>query len=123
MKPPFTPAPAKRRSPMILRRGDRSTRLVRPSQTALRRHRIQLPAPFVGVELDGCRDPETGVINDGAQAIIDDLDSYTEISPSGRGVHILVKEELRLGGTRTVGVECMTTTTSASQGSTSLARR
>ena len=66
---------------------------------------IQLPAPFVGVELDGCRDPETGVINDGAQAIIDDLDSYTEISPSGRGVHILVKEELPPGGNKTVGVE------------------
>ena len=66
---------------------------------------IQLPAPFVGVELDGCRDPETGLIDDGAQAIIDDLDSYTEISPSGRGVHILAKDELPPGGNKTKGVE------------------
>lgn len=46
---------------------------------------------YTGVDLDGCRDPETGEIATWAQAIIDGLDSYTEISPSGKGVHIIVK--------------------------------
>ncbi len=46
---------------------------------------------YTGVDLDACRDPETGEIETWAQAIINGLDSYTEISPSGRGVHIIVK--------------------------------
>ena len=66
---------------------------------------FQLAPPFVGVDLDGCRDPETGVIDSGARVIIDDLNSYTEVSPSGRGVHILVVGILPRGGRRTKGVE------------------
>ena len=47
-----------------------------------------------GVDLDGCLDPETGEIEGWAQEVIGELDSYTEISPSGTGVHILVRGEL-----------------------------
>jgi hypothetical protein len=47
-----------------------------------------------GVDLDGCLDPATGEIEGWAQEIIEELNSYTEISPSGTGVHILVKGEL-----------------------------
>lgn len=47
--------------------------------------------PYAGVDLDGCRDAETGDIELWAAEIIETLDSYTEVSPSGRGVHILVK--------------------------------
>jgi transcriptional regulator with XRE-family HTH domain len=47
--------------------------------------------PFCGVDLDKCRNPETGEINADAQKMIDDFASYTEISPSGEGVHIIVK--------------------------------
>ncbi len=54
--------------------------------------------PFVGVDLDDCRDPETGTIDDDAQAIITQLDSYTEVSPSGTGFHILVAGKLPAGG-------------------------
>lgn len=50
--------------------------------------------PFVGVDLDKCRDPETGEIVQWAQEIIVELNSYTEISPSGTGVHIIVKGKL-----------------------------
>lgn len=46
---------------------------------------------IVGIDLDECRDPETGAIMPAAQKIIDDLDSYTEISPSRKGVHILCR--------------------------------
>src|SRR5215204_7547314 len=42
---------------------------------------------FCGVDLDGCLTPETGEIEPWAQEIIEELDSYTEISPSGIGVH------------------------------------
>ena len=66
---------------------------------------FQLTPPFVGVDLDGCRDPETGVINVRAQAIIEQLDSYTEVSPSGRGIHIFVTGALPPGRRRTTGVE------------------
>src|ERR687890_896062 len=53
-----------------------------------------------GVDLDKCLDPETGEIESWAQEVIEELDSYTEISPSGTGVHILVKATLPEGRNR-----------------------
>src|SRR5215204_2270572 len=53
-----------------------------------------------GVDLDKCLDPETGEIEPWALTIIEKLDSYTEISPSGTGVHILVRGELPAGRNR-----------------------
>jgi hypothetical protein len=47
--------------------------------------------PFSGVDIDDCRDPHTREIHPAAQRIIDQLDSYTEVSPSGRGVKIFVR--------------------------------
>ena len=44
--------------------------------------------PYVGIDLDDCRDPETGIIEHWAQGIIDKISSYTEISPSGTGIRI-----------------------------------
>ncbi|MEO1529801.1 MAG: AAA family ATPase [Planctomycetota bacterium] len=46
---------------------------------------------FIGIDLDGCRDPETGVLTDWAQRIIKKLDAYTEVSPSGTGVKLYGK--------------------------------
>lgn len=54
--------------------------------------------PYCGVDLDKCRDPENGEIEPWAAAIIERLNSYTEISPSGTGLHILVKGKLPTGG-------------------------
>jgi hypothetical protein len=53
-----------------------------------------------GVDLDKCLDPETGEIEGWAQEVIEELDSYTEISPSGTGVHILVRGVLPAGRNR-----------------------
>ncbi len=53
-----------------------------------------------GVDLDGCLDPQTGVIENWAKETIEELDSYTEISPSGTGVHILLRAELPEGRNR-----------------------
>ena len=47
--------------------------------------------PFVGVDLDDCRDPETGEVDDWASKIVDSLNSYTEVSPSGTGVKIFAR--------------------------------
>lgn len=47
---------------------------------------------FIGVDIDNCVD--NGKINEFAQSIIDELDSYTEISVSGTGVHIIVRGEM-----------------------------
>jgi putative DNA primase/helicase len=47
--------------------------------------------PYAGVDLDDCRDPATGELEDWAAEIIRDLDGYAEVSPSGRGVHIIVR--------------------------------
>lgn len=41
-----------------------------------------------GIDIDNCID-ENGNISAFAQYIIDYMDTYTEISPSGRGIHIL----------------------------------
>src|SRR5215211_5528731 len=56
--------------------------------------------PFCGVDVDGCMNPETGEIEGWAQEIIEELDSYTEISPSGTGIHVLVRGELPPGRNR-----------------------
>lgn len=61
--------------------------------------------PFVGVDLDKCRDGETGETEEWANVIIDRLNSYTEISPSRTGYHVIVEGELPPDGNRTGGLE------------------
>lgn len=59
----------------------------------------------VGIDLDGCRDPESGEITAWAEDIVERLDSYTEVSPSGTGVHVLVEGGLPRGRRRRDEVE------------------
>ena len=66
---------------------------------------IVLGDGLVGVDLDECRDPCTGTIAPEALAIIQTLDSYTELSPSRTGLHILARGTLPPGGRRKAGVE------------------
>lgn len=44
---------------------------------------------LVGVDVDHCYDPKTGVFNDTAKAIMDRQPTYMEFSPSGEGIHLL----------------------------------
>jgi primase-polymerase (primpol)-like protein len=53
--------------------------------------------PFAGVDLDSCRDPESGVIDQSVLWILETLNGYTEISPSGCGLKIFVRGKLLLG--------------------------
>lgn len=43
---------------------------------------------LVGVDLDDVRDPATGEIEPWAMEVVDELDSFTEVSVSGTGLHI-----------------------------------
>ena len=45
---------------------------------------------IIGIDIDHCIDSETGKATPFAQGIIDYLDSYTEYSPSGTGIHIFI---------------------------------
>jgi len=45
---------------------------------------------IVGIDLDKCRNPETGIIDDWALDIIKTVNTYTEVSPSGRGIRMFL---------------------------------
>ena len=52
---------------------------------------------ITGIDLDHCRDATTGEVDTWAKAYLNRLNSYSEISPSGEGIHILVKGALPSG--------------------------
>lgn len=49
--------------------------------------------PYTGIDLDGCRNPETGKTEDWAREIVLQLASYAELSPSMSGIKIWVRAE------------------------------
>lgn len=49
---------------------------------------------LVCVDIDGGRNPESETPHDWARPIIEALDSYTEVSPSGTGYHVWVKGKI-----------------------------
>ncbi|WP_267644006.1 type IV secretion system DNA-binding domain-containing protein [Haloarchaeobius amylolyticus] len=62
------------------------------------RNRSEFPTEqYVLVDYDSVRDPETGAIHSSVQTHIDCAESYTDISTSGSGVHILCQGELPEG--------------------------
>lgn len=61
--------------------------------------------PISGVDLDDCRDPDTGEIDPWAVEIVQSLDSFTEVSPSGTGLHIYVFGSVPDGGNKKGNVE------------------
>jgi len=62
--------------------------------------------PFCGIDLDSCRDSETGEIEEWVQKIIDGFaGAYIDVSPSGTGLHIITRGELDGDGKNTKTVE------------------
>jgi putative DNA primase/helicase len=61
--------------------------------------------PLVGVDLDHCRDPQTGIIASWADEIITALSSYTEITPSGTGIRIFTAATLPPAGRKRGHIE------------------
>ena len=47
--------------------------------------------PYCGIDLDNVINPDTGEVNPQAVDIIQNMNSYTERSPSGKGFHIIYK--------------------------------
>jgi putative DNA primase/helicase len=62
-------------------------------------------AGFTGIDLDKCRDPESGVTEPWALGIIKELLSYTELSQSRTGWHVIVRAVLPAGRNRAGRVE------------------
>lgn len=60
---------------------------------------------FVGVDLDHCRDAETGAIEPWALSIVEKLATYTEVSPSGTGLHSICRGKLPKSGRRKGPIE------------------
>jgi putative DNA primase/helicase len=59
-----------------------------------------------GIDLDDCRDPQTGELTELAVEVLADVDGYAEVSPSGTGIKVFARTNL--DGSRTkkeVGVE------------------
>jgi putative DNA primase/helicase len=62
--------------------------------------------PFCGIDLDNCRNPESGDIAPCAQEILGRVgDGYVEVSPSGTGIHVIIRGSVRGGGIRRGPVE------------------
>lgn len=60
--------------------------------------------PFCGIDLDQCRNTN-GAIAPEALALIKRFQSYTELSPSGTGAHVLIKAKLPGKGRRAGKIE------------------
>lgn len=50
-------------------------------------------AGIIVIDIDGCRDAETGELTAEALDIVEQFRSYTEISQSGKGLHIFLKAD------------------------------
>jgi putative DNA primase/helicase len=60
---------------------------------------------LIGIDIDGAIDLETGEISERCQKIIESCDSYTEFSPSGKGVHIIVAGQTKTFKSNDIGLE------------------
>ena len=61
--------------------------------------------PLVGIDLDDCRDPAAETPTAWAAEVLDTLDSYSEVSPSGTGYHVIVRGERPEGRNRAGDLE------------------
>lgn len=54
--------------------------------------------PFIGLDIDSCRNPATGEVQDWAARVIEALSPYTvleNVSVSGTGVKLIIRSETR----------------------------
>jgi putative DNA primase/helicase len=60
---------------------------------------------LIGIDLDGVIDPETGAVQERAAGIVKACASFTEYSPSGKGLHIYVLGETKSNKSNEIGLE------------------
>lgn len=59
-----------------------------------------------GIDLDDCRDPDTGELSELAQEVLEKVEGYAEVSPSGTGIKLFSKTNLDTSRTKKeAGVE------------------
>lgn len=61
--------------------------------------------PYIGIDLDGCRDPQSGTIDDWAAEAIAKLATYAEVSPSRSGVKLIGTTDLSWTNPNKVAVD------------------
>jgi hypothetical protein len=64
---------------------------------------------IIAIDLDHCRDPQTGAVEPWAQKVIDNINSYTEVSPSGTGIRIFLRGPTLKRGRKKGNVEVYST--------------
>jgi len=60
---------------------------------------------LIGIDIDGAIDPDTGEISELCSSLIERCASYTERSPSGKGVHIIVGGTTKSFKSNDIGLE------------------
>jgi hypothetical protein len=56
---------------------------------------------LIGIDIDDCRDRDTGEIDSAVQDLVDEVGSYCEVSPSGTGLRIFVRGDWPLESNQT----------------------
>ena len=54
-------------------------------------------SPVIGIDIDNCLDTKTGKMSELAKHVVEVMKSYTEISQSGTGLHILALVDDKTG--------------------------
>jgi putative DNA primase/helicase len=60
---------------------------------------------FIGVDVDGAIDPETGEMSELCRTVVEGNHSYTELSPSGKGVHVILQGKVETFKDNGIGLE------------------
>lgn len=56
--------------------------------------------PFCGIDLDDCRNPQSGEIEKWALGILKRFRGYAELSQSGKGIHLILKRKTTAAGNK-----------------------
>jgi primase-polymerase (primpol)-like protein len=84
---------------------DRAAALAHEQQLAGIGYVFAAEDPYCGIDLDRCIDPASGRLDPWAEEIVADLMTYTEVSPSGSGVKLVLRGRLPEGRRRRGKVE------------------
>ncbi len=60
---------------------------------------------LIGIDIDGAIDPETGAMSERCAAIIKACATFTEYSPSGKGVHLILQGATATNKSNDIGLE------------------
>jgi primase-polymerase (primpol)-like protein len=97
-------SPVTRRAIDVTKDGNGSTYQVAAKWKPNRLGLLVFP-PLIAIDLDLAISEKTGEVEEWAMEIVDRIDSYTEVSPSGLGLHILAMGIIETDGNRVGQIE------------------